>query len=550
MNEPPEKPTVRWTRILGHAATGGYLILAVVTLAWGAYKRFHIPQAPTVDPDVRGYLGPALVALLGKGFVHLDGRSFPYPAFVYLILRLFGDFRAIPAVQHILGVASGAVALLAWNALLRLVPPGGIPRQLSRYIGLAPAAIYLGSATAIRFEQEIRPEAIFPFFAILNLFIGFLFMDAWFVRRHSSAIWLGGLNVFIAALLYLLRPSFGFATVFSTASVWLSLLLPGLDLRQKSTLLATAVLPATLLLIIPEQILKRNDAWAPQVIPETLYCIHASLILDQLSRDLAANAPAPYPRDVLQSTHDLLQTDIQKAASTTTLKPFPSLGYEPQFLMYNSFCPEFAKMTGWEPAALDKFYVYYYRRAAFHQPAAMLRKVAREMRLFYCSKVPVYHLGQTMNLTEEYALSPGLITKHIPFGMKYQPLAPYFQECTGLANAGAVIEQVKRFTEWTRLLSAHYLDLLLVALLSPLILICRPFRRHLLWLVAGLWLVYSYNFGNCLTIAVVHSLEVTRYVRIQLIYTVFAQCLSIYFLLETITYGVRLLFAGRPLNHT
>ncbi len=52
------------------------------------------------------------------------------------------------------------------------------------------------------------------------------------------------------------------------------------------------------------------------------------------------------------------------------------------------------------------------------------------------------------------------------------------------------------------------------------------------WAVVALWFVYSYNFGNCLTIAVVHSLEVTRYVRIQLIYTVFAQCLSIYFLLR------------------
>jgi hypothetical protein len=63
--------------------------------------------------------------------------------------------------------------------------------------------------------------------------------------------------------------------------------------------------------------------------------------------------------------------------------------------------------------------------------------------------------------------------------------------------------------------------------------------------VAGLWLAYSYNFGSCLTIAIVHSLELTRYTRIQLIYTVFAQCASIYFLLETITYGVRLLVTRR-----
>ena len=63
--------------------------------------------------------------------------------------------------------------------------------------------------------------------------------------------------------------------------------------------------------------------------------------------------------------------------------------------------------------------------------------------------------------------------------------------------------------------------------------------------MGALWLVYSYNFGNSLTIAVVHSLEVTRYVRIQLIYTVFAQCLSIYLILEVAVFGVRLLIERR-----
>ena len=532
-------------RMLRHVATGGYLVLAAVTLSWGAYKRFQIPQAPTVDPDIRGYLGPALVALTGKAFVHLGGRSFPYPAFVLLLLRLFGDFRAISIVQHILGVAAGAVTLLAWNAFVRLAPPGGIPRELARYIGLGPAAIYLGSATAIRFELEIRPEAIFPFFAILTLFISFLFIDARFIRRHSSAIWLGGLNVFLAGLLYLLRPSFGVATIFSTAPVWLSLVLPGAKAREKSKLLALAILPTVLLLLLPEHILKRSDVWGRQFVPETLFTIHAGLILDQMSHDLATNASTPYPRDILQSAHDLLQTDIRKAASTTTLKPFPTLGYDPQYLMYDSFCVEFAKMTGWDPAALNQFYLYYYRRAAVQQPLAMLRKVIGQMRIFYCSKVPVYRLAQTLDLTDEYALSPGLITKGIPYGMTYPPLVPYFQECANLGNTGAAILQIKRLTEWTRLFSAHYLDLLLVALISPLVLICCPFRRHLLWAVAGLWLAYSYNFGSCLTIAIVHSLELTRYTRVQLIYTVFAQCAAIYFLLETITYGVRLLVTRR-----
>jgi hypothetical protein len=553
MNQPavsnPPVSRDKWLRILGYAATGGYLILAVLTLAWGAYKRFDIPQVPTVDPDVRGYLGPALLALTGKGFAHLGGRSFPYPMFVFIVLRLFGNFHAIPVVQHILGVAAGGVTLLAWNALVRLAPAGGLPRQLSRYIGLAPAAIYLGSVTAIRFELQIRPEAIFPFFTILNLYISFLFIDARFLRRHSSAIWLGGLNVFVAALIYLLKPSFGLATLFSTAPVWLSLALPGPDPLQKGKLLALAILPAALLLFLPEQILKRNDVWSQEFVPETLFTIHASMIEDQMSRDLAANAPLPYSRSIVQSAHDLLATDIPAAASTADLKPFPLLGYDPQYLMYNSFCVEFAKMTGWTPAALDKFYLFYYRRTALKQPSAMLHKIIQQMGIFYTAKNPVYRLAQTLDISDEYAATPDLITKSIPFGVSYPPLAPYFQECQSLGSSGIELEQVKRFSERTRVLSIHYLDLLVVALVSPLLLIFSPLRRHLLWLVVALWLAYSYNFGNCLTIAVVHSLELTRYIRIQLIYTVFAQCAAIYFLIETIAYGVRLVLGRRSANY-
>ena len=91
--------------------------------------------------------------------------------------------------------------------------------------------------------------------------------------------------------------------------------------------------------------------------------------------------------------------------------------------------------------------------------------------------------------------------------------------------------------------SGIYLDLLAVALLSPVLLGFRPLRAHFLWLVAALLLVYSYNFFNCLTIAVVHSLEVTRYVRVQLIFTIFAQCLTLYLLLELAAFGIRIAVA-------
>ncbi len=162
-----------------------------------------------------------------------------------------------------------------------------------------------------------------------------------------------------------------------------------------------------------------------------------------------------------------------------TPKAFPSLGYNPDYLMYDTFCLEFAKSTNWDPAALVKFYDYYYRRAAIEQPAAMLRKIMGQMQLFYCSKNPAYRLGQSLDVSDEYARNEDLIANKAQIVAGYAPFALYFRESNALAQTGAAIEQAKRFTEWTRLLSAHYLDLLLVAIVSPLVLLCCPPRRHL-----------------------------------------------------------------------
>ena len=95
MNQAPDfKPA---GNLLGHAATGCYLLLAAVTLAWGAYKRLHIPQAPIVDPDIRGYLGPALVALSGKPFLISTAAASPTPpSYVSLSgsLETFAPYRS------------------------------------------------------------------------------------------------------------------------------------------------------------------------------------------------------------------------------------------------------------------------------------------------------------------------------------------------------------------------------------------------------------------------------------------------------------------------
>jgi hypothetical protein len=75
---------------VGHFA---YWSALVVIFTWAAWLRFRLPLDPIAVP---AYVMPALRKLIGAEFgdIHL-GRTIIYPGFVYLLLRVFGDFRAI-----------------------------------------------------------------------------------------------------------------------------------------------------------------------------------------------------------------------------------------------------------------------------------------------------------------------------------------------------------------------------------------------------------------------------------------------------------------------
>lgn len=532
MQLPPDHARVRMvTRRLWIA----WLIGAMALLAWGAWLRFALPQAPVIDRDVEGYLGPSVSALSGHHFVHMIGRSFPYPAFVYGILRVSGDFRAIAVIQHLMGVAAGLLILLAWNAAGRMVPVGGVPKPVYPFLGFAPAFTYLVSRRMILFEHQIRPEAIFSFLGILTLWVSFLFLEARFVRpRKSAAFWFGALNVFLACLLYEMKPSFGFAALFCTLPVWISLIAPGVA-PNRLALLAAAILPAFVLLVLPERSLKKSDGLAVVFLPETLFTIHAPIIEKQMEEDLAGGGPLPYPRQFLQSAHDLLRTELATASRMTTPRPFASLGTNPDYLMYeHSFCWKLVNVYHLTRPQVAAFCFTYYRRALLHHPVWMISKVLRQLLLVYQLKCPIYWTGHITELSNDhYAHVAELIQHTASVGPGLPIVTRYVDECVRLGKEKIVMTQSNAFDLWLRVLGGLYLLTFIVALASPFLLFrSAEMRAHFFWFIAALWLAFGFNFGNCLTIAIVHTLEVTRYVHVQLLFAVFAEWLTFYFLLE------------------
>src|SRR5438552_18823439 len=129
-----------------------YWATVAFIFAWAVWHSFKLPLDPIADPDTWGYLSPALRKLTGAEFGHSQGRNFLYPGFLYLVLRCFGDFRAIGVVQHLLGLAAGGLFLLTWRRLRVFVLDSLVNCSLNYALGLAGESISLLGSDPIRFE--------------------------------------------------------------------------------------------------------------------------------------------------------------------------------------------------------------------------------------------------------------------------------------------------------------------------------------------------------------------------------------------------------------
>jgi hypothetical protein len=251
-----------------------YWTALALVFSFAVWQRFKLPLDPIADPDTWGYLSPALRKLTGAEFGHTHGRNFLYPGFLYLVLRCFGDFRAIAIVQHLFGVAAGGVFLLTWRRLRAFVPNSLINPSLHDALGLAGVAIYLLAADAIRTEMQLRPESVCAFLISINLYSTIQFIYYSFVEhRRTVALVCGIVSVFSSLLLVSARPNLWFVVIvvmipvaafFVRRNWW----------RQKIAL-GIAIALTAMLVLWPERTLSRKDRMSQTFLPTMLFVIHA-----------------------------------------------------------------------------------------------------------------------------------------------------------------------------------------------------------------------------------------------------------------------------------
>jgi hypothetical protein len=506
-----------------------------VIFAWAAWQRFSLPLDPIADPDVWGYLAPALRKLVGAEFGHTYGRNFVYPAFVFSLLRVFGDFRAIVIVQHLLGLVAGALLLITWRHARVFVPDSRLSRASHDRLGLVAAAIFLWAGEPIRFEMQLRPEGVCAFLVSLNLYLVLQFIACCFVKKRASAAVGYGIGTsFTAVLLASAKPSFALAAVVALAPIGTFFLRRGW-LRQKIALAGGAALGAALLLV-PEHFLSRHDVTSRTFLPTTLFVNHADLIRDQMADDLERGTESPYPRELVGRIHDALVNEMAKSVAG---RPghFWSLGFDPDYLMYgtSSIAAQLRQEFDNNVPELCAFYQHYYQRIWQERPFLVLRRIAIQMSLFYSEMCPAYNREKSLSLTSGYADGVNILglQPHPELWTAYPPAVELVERTSLLARGAPVIRQPAPLRMALSLLAGMYRPLLwFAAALSGAVLFYQRYRRRLGWLAVLVLFIYAFNAAACLEVAIINSLEVRRYVTVQMFFTTLAQFFALWLVWE------------------
>lgn len=507
---------------------------AAILVAAATY-RLGWSQQPFLDSDAWGYLNPALGKLTGGEFQHAFGRDTLYPAFVYALLALFGDFRAICVAQHGLGLVTGILMTLAWDDLCRLLLPKLRPVPLFlRLAGLLPVTAYLNSNVSLQYEHSLRPEAVFPFFAILSLALNLtLIRSRWLEPAPRRAALLGAGALVVPIILYKLKPAFGFGLAVAILPALISMVQPGLSARLKAGA-AAAVALAAIALLLPEYLLRQTDPLSQTFLPDTLFAIHADMITDQMGDDLAHQVATPFPREIVESIHTRLLV-VLAASRLPENHPYRTLGFNPDYLLFlqNPFTvlpgPKHEQRLA--RMAIEN---YYYRRTASRQPARMARKIVREMAQFYSfgSNTKPGLLGTTADpVSAFYGRNVTFLDAPVRSAVaakyhEYEPARALRADSLRLSQTPQAISPNALSSAILHLLCWLYFP----GLLGALILGAWRHDRQVLWLA----LIYGYNFGNNLTIAIVHSLVADRYVANELSFTLFASAGGLLFIGVTV----------------
>jgi hypothetical protein len=166
----------------------------------------------------------------------------------------------------------------------------------------------------------------------------------------------------------------------------------------------------------------------------------------------------------------------------------------------------------------------------------MSQKVALQTGMLYNNirKASPYKLEDHTQLSAAYTENCEIFNAEMSSPkIEYEPLTEFISRSTLLTNTSYQITQPKAVSWINSFLARTFtLSILLALLLAMVISKKRDLRTNYGWLLATILLFYTYSFANTLGIAIVHTLEITRYLTNQLSYCLLPQCLTLFLSVE------------------
>ena len=495
----------------------------LVILLLGAWMRFSLPQIPITNKDSGSYVSPAL-SMLVKGTYEPSNRNFPYAGFFWILLKTTGTYTSLVVAQHLLGLIGGLILWLTWLRLRVFFPMDWRISATHAALGVFIVCSLILSPHPIFYEHSIRPEALFPFLISLQLFCAVSFLKRSLVRKSIGvAILWGTLMTIISIGLLVLKPIWGVAVV--SGGLPFLIVLGCTQGRARLVPIAAGTLgtlAGLTLFVIPEAILTSSSPEGVSLINQQLFFVHANLAERELRRDLADPEHSPFPREILL----LLADEFQAGLSGKCEKPYITLGFNPDDFMYGQADSKAMKYFRHQHGGADHFYRHYYAQSCLHQPFEMLRKVLRELAVFYRFNGDVTHAYKPLDLKAKYEDSAMICND-----------PSYLRACRGWNPFKAYVDAINQAQPSNQPLkvdvlagSLHIVNITYLAVLLMFLSAgflggrrggAQTARIPLFWL--GLWL-YSYNFGMTLTVAIVHSMSIKRYTDTQFSLTIFSFC--------------------------
>jgi hypothetical protein len=283
---------------------------------------------------------------------------------------------------------------------------------------------------------------------------------------------------------------------------------------------------------------KLRQAAGSLYLARSLFSVHADLINDQIAEDLARHAPTPYSPELLAAIHAALTEALCESRGEEG-KYWHALGFNADYLRFGnaekpSFLRELTQRLGGEEQT-GNFCRYYYWRTVRRQPTRMAAKVARQFTVFYrIGHCPAYITNGKIDLSKEYRRSSESLALQ-PKLLRYPSAAALLVRTDALRDSTLHVGPYRLTGLINRFLTRTHLFWCVWAVLLAL---CawriQPIRAVFGTVAPALLLLYIYNFGTVLTLAIGHSLDIPRYSQYQFAYTLLPDFVSVWLVVEAL----------------